>query len=150
MSWITITPELILGKFAGAEDEAARSAALATGQADPVPDLIEQITREVRGYVAACGRNQLGPAGTIPDELLGAALNRLRFEMAGRLPGGSLMDEDRRTANANALSMLRDVAACRIAVVQPDTVSPEVVSGAAVQVATKTTRVATREKMRGI
>lgn len=131
MSWIAITPELVLGKFAGAEDEAARTAALAAGQADPVPDLIAQIVREVRGYVAACSKNNLGPEGTIPDELLGAALNRLRFEMAGRLPGSPLMDEDRRTANANALSMLRDAAACRIAIVQPDTVTPEVVAGPA-------------------
>jgi hypothetical protein len=139
MSWITITLSDLLTKWASPEVEAAQTAATATDQPDPVPDVITQVVREVRGYVAACGKNTLGAGETIPDELLGAALSRIRFECATRLPGGPLMDEDRRTANANALSMLRDAAACRIAIVQPDNVSPEVIAtSSAVQVVTKT------------
>jgi hypothetical protein len=128
MAWITITDAAILGKSAGAEVDAARSAALAIGQTDPVPGLVEQIVREVRGYVAACKDNKLGPAGTIPDELLGAALNRLRFECATRLPGGALLDEDRRAANRDAIAMLRDAGACRIVLEQPDTPSTEILA----------------------
>jgi hypothetical protein len=151
MSWITITDAQILGKSAGAEVEAARSAALATGQADPVPGIVAQIVREVRGYVAGCDKNTLGPEGTIPDELLGAALNRIRFECATRLPGGALLDEDRRQSNRDALAMLRDAAACRLALAQPATATTEQIAGGnAVQLVSSTPRVASRERIKGL
>lgn len=148
--WIEITDAHILGKSAGGEVAAAREAALADGQTDPVPGIVEQVIREVRGYVAGCKDNVLGPLGTIPDELLGAALNRIRFECATRLPGGALMDEDRRTANRDALAMLRDAAACRITLTQPDEASPEIVAGPAAKLVTSSTRVAKRSQLRGL
>jgi hypothetical protein len=126
MAWEPITDELILGKSAGAEVDAARSAALAQGQADPVPGIVAQVVREIRSYVATCERNKLGPAGTIPDELLGCALNRIRFECATRIPGGALLDDDRRKANSDAWAQLRDAAACKVTIEQPTDVSPEV------------------------
>ena len=147
MSWVTITDADILGKSAGAEVEAARSAALAQGQTDPVPGIVAQVVREVRGYVATCERNKLGPAGTIPDELRGAALNRIRFECATRLPQGALMDDDRRASNRDALAMLRDAAACKITIEQPEEVSPEVISGAAGEVVTASRRKATPRQL---
>ena len=151
MAWKTITDLDVLGKSTGGEVDAARTAALAVDQADPVPGIIDQVVREVRGYVATCSRNSLGPAGTIPDELLGAALNRIRFECATRIPGGALLDEDRRTANRDALAMLRDAAACKITIEQPTIVSPEIVaSGSGVQLVTSCRRVADRNSLRGL
>jgi hypothetical protein len=149
--WTTITDAHILGKSAGGEVAAAREAALADGQTDPVPGIVEQVVREVRAAVATCERNTLGPVGTIPDELLGAALNRIRFECATRLPGGALMDEDRRTANRDALRMIERAAECKVTIEQPDTASPEVIaSGASLQVATNNRRVARRSDLRGL
>lgn len=150
MAWITLTAADLLGKFAGAEDDAARTAALAVGQADPVPGIIEQVVREVRGYVAGCAQNNVGPEGTIPDELKGAALNRIRFECSTRIPGGALMDEDRRASNRDALALLRDVAACRLAITQPETVSPEIIAGPGFQVASNNRRKARRDQTAGL
>jgi len=126
--WITLVEADVLRKLAAPELEAARTAVLAVGQADPLAGVISEITREVRSRVAACDRNTLGAAGTIPDECETAALARIRFELSGRLPGGVLMDEDRRTANENAIAFLRDVAACKVALEQPETASEEVTS----------------------
>ena len=121
MSWQTITEPDVITKLSGPEIAAMKTAALQAAQGNPLPGIITQIVGEVRGYVAANLRNVLGPADTIPDELLGAAISRIRFELATRLPVASLLTEDRRTANANAIALLRDVAAARFLIVPPAT-----------------------------
>jgi hypothetical protein len=121
MSWITLTEAGVQTKLAGAELAALKTAALASGQANPLPEVITQVTREVRGYVAACQRNVLGAEGTIPDELELAALNRIRYELATRLPVASLLTEARRDANRAATEQLKDAAACRFLIVAPAT-----------------------------
>lgn len=120
MSWIALTETQVLTKLSGPEIAAMKTAALQAGQANPLPEIIEQVVGEVRGYIGACANNTLGPAGTIPDELEGAVISRIRFELATRLPVKSLLTDDRREANRSALSLLRDVAACRFALVQPE------------------------------
>ena len=151
MSWITIAEADVLTQLSAPELAALKTAAVGGGPANPLPEVIAQVVREVRGYVAACANNTLGEGATIPDELLGAAVSRIRYELATRLPVPSLLTEDRRTANANALSMLRDAAACRIALAQPATSTAEQIPGGnAVQVATSSPRVASRDKLRGL
>ena len=90
--------------------------------------MIEQVILEIRGYVAGCASNELGDGATIPDELKGAAISRIRFELATRLPVASLLTEDRRTANANAISLLKDVARCAFRIVPPETVTDDPVA----------------------
>lgn len=139
MAWVPITVGLLHQKSAGAEVDAARTAALNVGEPDPVPGIIAQVIREVRSYVLNCQKNKPGPDGTVPDELLGQAINRIRFEAATRIPGGALLDEDRRQANRDAWTALRDAGACKMSITPPDEVSPEEVpSNSAVQIATKT------------
>lgn len=121
MAWITLTEDDIITKLSGPEKAAMNSAALQALQTAPLPEVIEQIVKEIRGYVAACARNTLGDGLTIPDELLGAAVTRVRFELATRLPVPSLLTEDRRRANETAITLLRDVAACSFAIVAPAT-----------------------------
>jgi hypothetical protein len=129
MAWIEITEAQLLTKISGPELESVRAAALADGQADPVQPAIDQVTREVRGYVAACAANELGDGDTIPDELLEAALALLAIRFLSRAAGLSIDGEDnpRMKAAEQAKTLLRDVAACRFAIVQPETVSDEVV-----------------------
>lgn len=151
MSWITIAESDITPKLSGPELSAMKSAALASAQTNPLTDVIAQVIKEIRGYVANCSRNTLGEGSTIPDELLGAAVSRIRFELATRLPVASLLTEDRRSANANALTLLRDVAACKFSLEQPATASSQVIPGGnAVQVVTSTTRKATSAKLSGL
>lgn len=150
MSWITLTESDVITKLSGPEIAAMKTAALQAAQSNPLPEVIAQVVLEVRGYVAACQRNTLGDGATIPNELLGAAISRIRFELATRLPVASLLTEDRRTANANALSLLRDAAACKFLIVQPATPADDQAGGPAVEIVTKTTRRATRNTMRGL
>ena len=70
--------------------------------------------------VAACAKNQLGPSGTIPEELKAAALAIARWRCLSRLPGmKSLQDEARRAEYSDALALLSDVAACKFALTAP-------------------------------
>ncbi|MDR1427275.1 MAG: DUF1320 family protein [Bifidobacteriaceae bacterium] len=123
--WVPVTEQSILSKLSSPELAALRTAATAPGQGDPLAEVIAQVVREVRGHVAACKANRLGPAGTIPDELLGAAVNRVRYELATRLPVASLLTDPRIAANDQANTLLRDTAACRFSLEPPDTPSPE-------------------------
>lgn len=121
MSWITITEEDVKTRLAGAELTAFKTAALSPGQSNPLPEIISQVTDEIRGYVAACAHNTLDAAGTVPPRLLAPALNMIRYRLATRLPGmKGLIDELRQKEYNDALAVLKDVAACRFAVEDPD------------------------------
>lgn len=117
--WITLTEADVLTRLAGPELAALKSAATAAGQTNPLPEVTAQIVREVRGYVAAGRQVELGVEGTIPDELLSAALSRVRFELATRLPVASLLTDARREANRDAVTLLGRVSRAEFLVVPP-------------------------------
>ncbi len=150
MAWIILTEALVLGKLAGPELAALKTKALAVGQDNPLPDVIDQVTREVRGYVKANANNLLDANPySIPDELTTATLNRVRFELATRLPVSSLLTEDRRQANRDAIAMFRDVAAGRFTIQQPGNVSTEQSAGPAVKRVSHERQRFSRERLRG-
>lgn len=121
MAWRAITDADILTRMSGDELETFRVSALATGQDDPVADVITQVTNEIRGYIAACEKNTLGSAGTIPETLLGTALDKLVIEIQSRVAGIVIdSDEVRRDKLARAQRLLRDVAQCNFTVEQPE------------------------------
>jgi Ni,Fe-hydrogenase III component G len=143
MSWRAITEADVLRKISGDELEAVRAAALANAQADPLAGTITDITKMVRGYVAACSNNSLDATlTTIPEELMDAAIALLVPKLMARVAGLSIDKEDvRKTDSANALQLMRDVAACRFAIVQPEDVSDE-------EVASPSPRFPTTERVR--
>ncbi|HEV2207310.1 MAG TPA: hypothetical protein VG167_00930 [Verrucomicrobiae bacterium] len=118
--WIALTEQHLLTRMSGKELDKLRAAALAAEQADPVQEVFDQVTRKVRSRVAACTKNRLGPAGTIPDELLGDALALCVVAIMTR-PGGIMIDPaDQRAKDADGAERnLRDAAACNIAIEQP-------------------------------
>jgi len=150
MSWIIIVEADVISKLSGPEIAAMKTAALQAAQANPLPEVIEQVTKEIRGYVSACAENKLGDGVTIPDELLGAAINRIRYELATRLPVATLLTDARTRANDQALTLLRDTAACKFKVIAPTTPSAEQAPGQGVQLVSANTRQASREKLRGL
>lgn len=124
MSWITISADDVARRLAAAELSALKTAAKASGQdGDTIlEEAINDVTTQVRGYVAACSRNVLGEAGTIPDECKGAALALVRDYLFTRLPAmKALNDELRQKETERATQQLRDVAACKLAIVAPTT-----------------------------
>ena len=119
MSWIILTTADVQSRLADAELVALRNQQLAAGQPDPLPEVIERVVEEVRGYVAGCSSNVLGSAGAIPARLEDAALAIIRTRLASRLPDVGIMTEDRRTECQDALRLLRDVAACKFSIPRP-------------------------------
>jgi hypothetical protein len=150
MSWITLTESHIATGITGGELDAARTKALDAGQPSPVDDVISQTVRYVRSRVAACASNSLGAAGTIPDELLAAAIDIAVYRLAKRLPGKILAKQERIDAADKAEALMRDVAACKLALEQPETPSVENTSSTAAEVVSETTRIATPRKMDGL
>lgn len=150
MSWLTITEANVLSKLSAPELAAMKTAALASGQANPLTEAIADVVREVRGYVAACSGNTLGEGDTIPDELLGAAINRIRYELATRLPVASLLTDARKEANRDAVALFGRVAACTFRIIPPTTAAAAQAGGPAVQVVSTTTRQASRSHLSGL
>lgn len=129
MSWVTLTQDDLLAKLTAPELTAVKTKALAEGQENPVPEELANCIQEIRGRVAACGNNTLGAGATIPHELVPAALAILRFRVLSRLPISTLITPAREREYNDALSLLKDVAACRFSIEQPETETTQKISG---------------------
>lgn len=122
MSWITLTPTDVLSVLSAPEKQGITTAALAEGQTAEglLAVQLSETVDLVRGYVAACASNKLGPAGTIPPRLKAVTLFLLRYRIFSRVPGlDGLLGKSREEEWKDAQTMLRDVAACRFAVEDP-------------------------------
>jgi len=153
MPWITLTEEDVQRRLTAAELTALKTAAKASSQDadDILNEAIADVVKRVRGYVAACQRNTLGEGVTIPDELRGSALALVRDYLFTRLPGlKGLNDQIRQKESERALAELRDVAACKFAIVPPETEAGDQAAGAGVELADSRDREATRDKTSGL
>ncbi len=112
--------------LAGPELSAYRSAALGAGQADPMASEITYVTNMVRGRVAACLRNRLGPEETIPEKLMSAACDILAVRIPKRAAGKN-PTKSREEAQKDALDLLKDVAACHFAIDDPLEYTQEII-----------------------
>jgi Protein of unknown function (DUF1320) len=132
MSWDTITADDVKGRFSGTELDIIQTAALADGQADPLPAVIAQAIDQCRGYIAARAGNTLGPAGTVPIQVRQAALAIIVWVLPGRLAigkaGEMLRSQSRADDYKDAVSLLKDIAGGKMVVEQPETPGPETIS----------------------
>lgn len=128
MAWITPTLELCRTRITGAEWNALQNAAKASDQdgEEMAQQVIATQVQRIRGRVAACEKNRLGEAGTIPDELQSAFLALWVYDFITRLPAmRGLLDDQRVKAWEAAERELRDTAACNIAIVPPVEAAPD-------------------------
>lgn len=118
MSWVAIDADNIRSRYTQLERDAfAGAAALGEDGYDPLPEIIEQVTEMVRGYVAGCASNPMGPDGLIPQRLMDAAVSIIRYKVVARLPQTfPAFTEQRRKEYEDAIAQLKDVAACKFAV----------------------------------
>lgn len=125
MAWTALTEADVLTQMSGPELAAIRAAALKGGQVDPLQPTLDQVTRYVRGRVAACRNNTLGPAGMIPDELKYYALALFVRDFIAR-PAGIKIDAGyRKDAWDRAEKVLVDVANCDLVIEEPTIASVE-------------------------
>lgn len=151
MAWISITKDQI--RLTAAEMEAVNEASLPEDKTadDVIDEAIEDAVKEVRGRVAACKSNTLGAGLTIPDELKGACLALVTFNIFQRVPAlRALYDETRQEATAAAHRLLAAVAACDFALVQPDNPTTEKVASPSFQQISGNRRQMTRNQLRGL
>jgi hypothetical protein len=87
MQWITLSVTDLNNSRAAPIIKAAQTTVLATGQADPIPDLIAQVQAELRGMIGFSGRYGLdGSSGTsIPPNLKDMAVQKVAREVQARL-----------------------------------------------------------------
>ena len=128
MAWQTITTTDVKTRLAGAEVTALQESALAAGQTDPFPEIIDGAVDEVRGYIAASGRI-LEAGATIPSRLRDTTLALIRHRCATRLPGKTFLTDDRVREYQDAIRLLERVADGKFAVEEAVTADTEV-SGA--------------------
>lgn len=113
MAWSTLAVDDVKTRLAWPELSALLSYHLAPGQSDPIGEVVSGVVNEVRGRVAACSRNTLGPANTVPDSLSHATLSIIRHRLATRLPGSEqVLDDVRQGEYRDAMELLKLVSKC--------------------------------------
>lgn len=149
MSWITITAADLDDTKIAALLEATRTAALASGQADPTSEIIAGVLARVRAEVQGCARNSVDADPTlIPPSLRRLACRMVVFELMGRLQVE--LTEDERAERRADLRYLERVAACEVPVEPPSTPTSTAQAGTHVSVANAPERLATRQTLRSL
>lgn len=110
MAWRAITVDDVQAGMSGQEVRQLQNKFLADGQVDPVGPIISAVTDEVRGFVETAGTYTIGSAGTVPDRLVNATVDIVRFQLLLRIPNATQMTEDRRKARDDAYVLLNKVA----------------------------------------
>lgn len=123
MSWIILTEADALTVVNAPTLNAARTAAIKAGQADPLPAVLTQVTDQVRGSVGASGRYALGEAGTLPAKLRSTALDLLAVRLLGRLDLD--ISDAKQTLYKSAEATLKAVAEGRFDIEEPEIASTE-------------------------
>ncbi len=124
-TWITIAPEDLADYQAAALVNAARTAALASGQADPFDQVMPDVVARIRAEIRGCKTNRVSlTPDSIPPDLKSTAILLVVEAMQARLPGVAL-DEGIKTLIADAKKYLVRIAKCEVPVGLPD--DPELV-----------------------
>lgn len=115
--WRAITENDLFSGMNAAEISAVRTKALAEGQTDPVPEVIAQVTKDIREAIRSCKDNRLSPDDSlVPEASILHAVpiirHRLGTRFGGLIKGGEERLEEYRRAN----KYLDMVASCARAV----------------------------------
>lgn len=125
MSWTTLTTADLLARLSESERQTLEEKDLAEGQTSPVTAILSQVTGMVRRAVGK-GGGTLGLAGTIPDELISAAISIARYQLCCRFPT-QLLNEHRVKEYDNAIAELKDVADDAAGIAAPATATSDTI-----------------------
>jgi len=119
MSWRSVTEADVRSAINSAEDLSTRAKHLSGGQGDPLPDIIGQVTREVREAIRSHPDNRLSPgADEVPEGAIHHAVAIIRHRLLSRFD--IQIGEARLMEYREATAYLKDVAAGKRAVENPD------------------------------
>lgn len=153
--WRAITEADLQRHVLNPKLNAARTAALAPGQADPLAQTIADTTAEIRAAIQTCRNNAVSSdTTTVPPEWVKWACYLVIAALQTRLAGALKLDEDQRKQVERAEDRLDEVRNCKLAVTVPSeplsVPSVQRAGGASVVAADTTVRTATREQMSGL
>lgn len=104
--WRAITEADILKQISGVELDALREAVLGDLQEDPVQPCIDDLTNEVRGYIAAAGIDLDPDESKIPDRLIRSAVSKIIIDIMSRAAGTMIDPEGARAKAADKADKL--------------------------------------------
>jgi hypothetical protein len=124
MAWTTIDETLLQKRTNPTVWDLLTNAASITDQPDPIPDIIEQVVNEVRGYIAAA-RYKLEAGQTIPSRLVGAVVTIILWRASLDLNCEILLTDVRGKEYKSASDLMERVAAGKFSVEEPVVVDSE-------------------------
>jgi hypothetical protein len=107
MAWVTVTEDDIMTRLTGAELACIKTAALASGQADPLPVTIANVVNEIRGRLQRV--TDLEAGATIPDSLLMLASNIIRMRLITRFPDAGFVTAERVLEYEQAVAAVENI-----------------------------------------
>lgn len=119
-TWIKLQPEDLNDYLVAAQINVLRTKALASGQGDPMLDIIEDVSTRIRAEIRGNPANRVSnTVFAIPPELIGVAAALIIESAQGRIPGLKSNADQIRAAN-NARDYLRRLAKGDVPISTPD------------------------------
>lgn len=117
MAWRAITDDDLFSGMNVNEITAVRTKALNDGQSDPIPEVVDQVTKDIREAIRSCKDNRLAPTAThIPAAAILHAVPIIRHRLGTRFAGLIKSGDDRLEEYRRANKYLDMVASCARAV----------------------------------
>jgi hypothetical protein len=120
LAWLTLTTDQVINSLTTQEQSMMTDPASSVDLAN----IVQSVTALVRGKVFSWNPNQgllpMVTPGTIPEELLAAAISIARFKFLTHLPGTQLITKERSADKDEAYAYLDDVAAGKMIILAPD------------------------------
>lgn len=148
--WISLAAADLNAYLVAEQLAALREEALAPGQADPFTEIMPDVVRKIRAYIASNPENQVDATElTLPPELKLDACSLIIAPMLGRL--GIALTKDQSDAHEAARSTLIALREKKLLVSKPaNAVTPAVQGGAGAVLVSSTPRQATAASLRNL
>ena len=127
MAWVTLAQTHILARMTENERANYEKSGDPTAAIDRLPEIISQVTSEIRARVQSCPKNKvIGAAGTIPEECLSAACVLCKLYLIASVPAmEEFFEKVREKELEMANNFLDKVSACEISIVPASSPSGE-------------------------
>ena len=150
-TWIVITATDLEDYVVAAQLAALRNAALGDSQEDPFVLVMPPVAARVRAEIQGCPRNKVSSvANSVPPALKGETCYLILERLQTRIPSLRLTD-DQKELIKDARDYLKRISLCQVPIEQPDDIQEtNVQKSGGVELASSTTRQATRTKLDGL
>lgn len=124
MPWNPLTSDDVLEEFTPQEQAMLKN--IQGVDTDTLTGIVQRVLQAMRGSILA-GGGRLDVDGTIPDQLRGEAIDIIRWRFLISFPTlKSFQTEARKKAHDEAKDTLKEIAASKMKVEAPATVTPQV------------------------